>query len=106
MLNGKLVCLRNVKRRTFADPDPDRICVLGTVLDFEKVGEDKWGPENIDNDFGLNLFIAPFAQSDVATIDPAILRHRMEQSSQGDLIQDPGRFRAHPRRPRTRPLAR
>ena len=89
MLNGKLVCLKNVKRRVFADPDPDRICVLGTVLDFEKVGEDKWGPENIDNDFGLNLFIAPFAQADVAVIDPAILRRRMERDAQGDLIQDP-----------------
>ena len=89
MLNGKLICLKNVKRRVFTDPDPDRICVLGTVLDFEKVGEDKFGPEKIDNDFALNLFIAPFAQADVATVDPAILRRRMERDAQGDLIQDP-----------------
>ena len=89
MLNGKLVCLRNVKRRVFVDPDPDRICVLGTVLDFEKVGEDKTGPENIDNDFGLNLFIGPFAQADLATVDSDVLRRRMDRSSQGDLIQDP-----------------
>ena len=35
-LNGKLICLQNVQRRAFSDPDPDRICVLGKVLDFEK----------------------------------------------------------------------
>src|SRR5260370_930918 len=69
-LNGKLVCLSNVKRRVYTDPDPDRVCVVGTVLDFEKVGEDKGGFENIDNDFGLNLFIAPFPISDVAVVDP------------------------------------
>ena len=65
-LNGKLICLQNVQRRAFNDPDPDRVCVLGTVLDFEKVGEDKSGFENIDNDSGLNLFIAPFPISDIA----------------------------------------
>jgi hypothetical protein len=88
-LNGKLICLKNVKRRVFEDPDPDRICVLGTVLDFEKVGEDKSGFENIDNDFALNLFIAPFPISDVAVEDPAVLKRHMEKSPQGDLIQNP-----------------
>jgi len=88
-LNVKLICLDNVKRRVFDDPDPDRICVLGTVLDFEKVGEDKSGFENIDNDFGINLFIAPFQINDVATTDPAVLRRQMQRSAQGDLIQNP-----------------
>jgi hypothetical protein len=41
-LKVKLVCLKNIKRRVFVnDPDPDRICVVVTELDFEKVGEDK-----------------------------------------------------------------
>jgi hypothetical protein len=62
---------------------------VGTVLDFEKVGEDKSGFENIDNDFGLNLFIAPFAISDVAVIDHDTLKKQMERSPQGDLIQNP-----------------
>jgi hypothetical protein len=88
-LNGKLICLRNVQRRAFNDPDPDRICVLGKVLDFEKVGEDKSGFENIDNDFGLNLFIAPFQISDITLSDFDFLRRRMESSPQGDLIQNP-----------------
>lgn len=88
-LTLKLVCLSNVKRRVYVDPDPDRVCVVGTVLDFEKVGEDKSGFENIDNDFGVNLFIAPFAISDVAVIDHDILKKQMERSPQGDLIQNP-----------------
>ena len=88
-LNVKLVCLSNVKRRVYTDPDPERVCVVGTVLDFEKVGEDKSGFENIDNDFGLNLFIAPFAISDVAVIDHDTLKKHMEKSPQGDLIQNP-----------------
>ena len=92
-LNTKLICLKNVQRRVFTDPDPDRICVLGTVLDFEKVGEDKSGFETIDNDFGVNLFIAPIPQSEIDTPDFDRLRRRMESSPQGDLIQNPD---AHP----------
>ncbi len=88
-LNGKLICLDNVLRRAFTDPDPDRICVLGTVLDFESVGEDKSGFENIDNDFGVNLFLAPFAISELGLTDFDFLRRRMESSPQGDLIQNP-----------------
>lgn len=88
-LNGKLVCLSNVKRRVYTDPDPDRVCVVGTVLDFEQVGEDKSGFEKIDNDFGLNLFLAPFPISDVAVTDFDKLRKRMDRSPQGDLIQNP-----------------
>ena len=43
LFTRKLVCNKNVKRRVFDDPDPDRVCVLGAMLDFEKVGEDKSG---------------------------------------------------------------
>lgn len=89
MLNGKLICLSNVKRRVFDDPDPDRICALGTVLDFEKVGEGKTFPGTIDNDFAVNLFIAPFPISDIASIDHDVLKRHMEASPQGDLIQNP-----------------
>jgi hypothetical protein len=89
LLNGKLICLNNVKRRVFDDPDPDRICVLGTVLDFEKVGQDKSGFATIDNDFAINLFIAPFPISDVDLTDHDTLKRRMENSPQGDLIQNP-----------------
>jgi hypothetical protein len=89
LLTGKLICLKNVQRRVFTDPDPDRVCVIGRVLDFEQVGEGKSGFEEIDNDFALNLFIAPFAISDVKKIDHDKLQRMMERSSQGDLIQNP-----------------
>lgn len=89
MLNGKLICMNNLKRRVFNDPDPDRLCVVGSVLDFEKVGEDKSGFEKIDNDFALNLFLAPFALAEVAVKDHEKFKHEMERSPQGDLIQDP-----------------
>jgi hypothetical protein len=100
MLHAKLICLSNVKRRVFVnDPDTDRICVLGSVLDFERVGEGKSGPETIDNDFGVNLFLAPVSQAELmmpGNLDAdglaakmAALKTRIEASAQGDLIQDP-----------------
>ena len=89
LLKHKLICLKNVKRRVFDDPDPDRVCVLGTVLDFEKVGEDKSGFEKIDNDFALNLFLAPTPLSDIPGKDLAALTHAVEITQQGDLIQNP-----------------
>ena len=89
LLNGKLICMKNAKRRIFNDPDSDRVCALGTVLDFEKVGEDKSGFDTIDNDFALNFFLSPLPQGDIAVKDAASLRLAMENSPQGDLIQDP-----------------
>ncbi|HVR97473.1 MAG TPA: hypothetical protein VMW27_12720 [Thermoanaerobaculia bacterium] len=90
LLNGKLICMQNAKRRVFSDPDPDRVCVLGTILDFEQVGEDKSGFELIDNDFAVNLLLAPLATADViAAKDLATLRSLAENGPQGDLIQNP-----------------
>jgi hypothetical protein len=70
LLNGKLICMQNAKRRVFSDPDPDRVCVLGTILDFEQVGEDKSGFALIDNDFAVNLLLAP----PLTSLPPRILR--------------------------------
>ena len=98
LLTRKLICLKSVKRRVFDDPDPDRVCVLGTVLDFEKVGEDKSGFETIDNDFALNLLLAPTPLAEISRKELlalpreaalAALTHTVELTSQGDLIQDP-----------------
>jgi len=89
LLKHKLICLQNVQRRVFDDPDPDRVCVLGAVLDFEKVGEDKSGFEKIDNDFALNLFLAPTPLSEIAGKELADLTHAVEITQQGDLIQNP-----------------
>ena len=89
LLHRKLVCMQNAKRRVFNDPDPERVCVVGSVLDFEKVGEDKSGFETIDNDFGLNLFLGPIPQSKILTESTDNLLKALEKSPQGDLIQNP-----------------
>ena len=90
LLNGKLICMKNAQRRIFNDPDPDRVCVLGTVLDFEQVGEDKSGFELIDNDFSVNVLLAPMSTADVWNAkDLAELRSKAENGPQGDLIQNP-----------------
>ena len=90
-LNGKLICLKNVRRRIFEPvfPDPDRLCVLGTVLDFEAVGEGKSGIENIDNDFAINLLLAPMLQSVLLLDSASAIKQTLERSPQGDLIQNP-----------------
>lgn len=90
LLNGKLICMENAKRRMFDDPDPDRVCALGTVLDFEQVGEEKSGFALIDNDFAVNLLLAPTSMADVRNAkDFATLRSQAENHPQGDLIQNP-----------------
>ena len=89
LLNRKLICLKNAKRRVFDDPDSDRICVLGAVLDFESVGADKSGFEAIDNDFALNLLLAPTPLSDIRVKSIADLTLAVEKTAQGDLIQNP-----------------
>ncbi len=103
LLMHKLICLKNVKRRVFDDPDPDRICVLGAVLDFERVGEDKSGFEKIDNDFALNLLLAPTPLADIAAKDFDSVRHAIEISAQGDLIQDPAVTDPNPADPNALP---
>jgi len=89
LLTRKLICLKNVKRRVFDDPDPDRICVLGVVLDFEVVGEGKSGFDKIDNDFALNLFLAPTPLASIAGTNLSALTLVVESQPQGDLIQNP-----------------
>jgi len=103
LLMHKLICLKNVKRRVFDDPDPDRICVLGAVLDFERVGEDKSGFEEIDNDFALNLFLAPTPLIDIAGKDLDAITHAVEITAQGDLIQNPAVTDPNPADPNALP---
>lgn len=52
MLHGKLVCLGG-----------DR-CVVGWVAELEPVGFDKPLPDNIDNDYSMNILLAPSSPRD------------------------------------------
>jgi hypothetical protein len=60
MLNGKLIC----KHRTSADCNcgdaGNTICAIGEVADTEGVGEDKNPIADVDNDYAMNLILAPF----------------------------------------------
>src|SRR5215510_16614470 len=59
MLNGKLICLH----RTSADCDcgdaGNTVCAIGDVADTEDVGEDKNPLEDVDNDYAMNVILAP-----------------------------------------------
>ena len=60
MLNGKLIC----KHRTNADCNCGEgggtVCAIGEVADTEGVGEDKNPIEDVDNDYAMNVILAPF----------------------------------------------
>jgi len=61
MLNGKLVCLhRDPAQGCHCGNGGNTVCAIGEVADTENVGEDKNPIEDIDNDYGVNLMLAPF----------------------------------------------
>lgn len=67
LLGGKLICLGG-----------DR-CVIGRVVQLEPVGFGKSGPELIDNDFAVNLLLAPHP--------PTATKSEIEgDDAQGELI--------------------
>jgi hypothetical protein len=57
LLGGKLVCLN----------DGTPVCAIGRVLKFEKPS-DKSFPDNIDNDFSLNVLLAPHDLSSMTRV--------------------------------------
>jgi hypothetical protein len=57
LLGGKLVCLN----------DGTPLCAIGRVLKFEKPS-DKSFPDNIDNDFSLNMLLAPHDLSSMTAV--------------------------------------
>lgn len=66
---GKLVCLPVA---TPADPRPNRYrCAIGRVIEIEGVGYDKVGFDAMDNDWSINLLLAPQELSDFTPkVDP------------------------------------
>jgi hypothetical protein len=52
ILGGKLICL--------GDKDhPHDQCVIGRIMELEEVGYDKPFPQDIDNDYSIDLLLAP-----------------------------------------------
>lgn len=61
MLNGKLICLhRDPAQGCHCGAGGATVCAVGEVCDTEQVGEDKNPIEDIDNDYSVNLILAPF----------------------------------------------
>jgi hypothetical protein len=83
LLNGKLVCLGG-----------DR-CAIGWVAELEPVGFGKPFPENIDDDFSINLVLAPASldsfvrdSSDQEAARKANLQVGQQTPVQGELITE------------------
>jgi hypothetical protein len=60
MLNGKLICLHRTSADCNCGDAGNTICAIGEVADTEGVGEDKNPIEDIDNDYAMNVILAPF----------------------------------------------
>ncbi len=83
MLHGKLVCLGG-----------DR-CAVGWIAELEPVGFDKPFPSNIDNDYSLNLLLAPDSPrdyerdaSDAGAAERANLKIAQAAPVQGALVTE------------------
>ncbi|MBS1133678.1 MAG: hypothetical protein H6R02_819 [Burkholderiaceae bacterium] len=60
MLNGKLICLHRTSPNCDCGAGGNTICAIGEVADTEGVGEDKNPIEDVDNDYAMNVILAPF----------------------------------------------
>ncbi|MDQ6750070.1 MAG: hypothetical protein M3Z33_04875 [Actinomycetota bacterium] len=93
-LGGKLVCLPPPGP---GDPTPDHFrCAIGRVIEIEEVGYDKVGYEAFDNDWCINLLLAPQELSAFTPVVTAGKRAARDQKAnyeaaeaepQGKLLQ-------------------
>ena len=98
MLNEKLICLGQDASANYACGGD--ICAIGEVGDIEEVGEDKNPIEGVDNDYCMNLILAPvdlawhqaFAANDEDASPPSGKNYTLaKENAQGNLItQQPG----------------
>jgi len=71
MLNGKLICLHRVSTDCNCGIGGNAICAIGEVADTEGVGEDKNPIEDVDNDYAMNVILAPFDLRKLAQLQDA-----------------------------------
>jgi hypothetical protein len=67
MLNGKLICLHRTSTDCNCGDAGNTICAIGEVADTEGVGEDKNPFEDVDNDYAMNVILAPFNMRNFAS---------------------------------------
>lgn len=83
MLNGKLVCLGG------------DVCAVGQVLGFEPASEKSF-PDNIDNDFSINLLLYPSVLGDFIDKDLDTSWKEVKKLPQGGLVTEvPGMPEPH-----------
>jgi hypothetical protein len=100
MLNGKLICLHRNSADCNCGATDNTICAIGEVSDTEGIGEDKNPIEDVDNDYAMNVILAPFNMREFAAHDvgtstaeiPAAIKDAVyavatgPTQSQGDLL--------------------
>ena len=94
MLNGKLICLhRKPTNDCHCGGGGTTVCAIGEVADAEEVGEDKNPIADVDNDYAINLVLAPFNMQQFAAnwSDPKVKEknHALATAAtqpQGDLL--------------------
>jgi len=90
MLNGKLICLhRSPDNKCLCSSDGATVCAIGEVADTEDVGEDKNPIEDIDNDYAVNIVLAPFDMREFAlhSADENLATATAPTEPQGDLLR-------------------
>jgi hypothetical protein len=66
MLNGKLICLHRNHPNCDCGDSGSTVCAIGVVGDIEEVGEDKNPIEDVDNDYAINMMLAPATHAEFA----------------------------------------
>ncbi len=90
MLNGKLICLHRNSPDCNCGNAGNTICAIGEVADTEGVGEDKNPIEDIDNDYAMNVILAPFnlrALAQLQDSNKALAAVTDPSLPQGDLLK-------------------
>ena len=90
MLNGKLICLHRSSADCNCGNAGNTICAIGEVADTEGVGEDKNPIADVDNDYAMNVILAPFNLRELAQLqdrDKALAAATDPNLPQGDLLK-------------------
>jgi len=88
MLNRKLICLHRDRRKCAGEHE--MVWAIGEVADTEAIGQDKNPIEDIDNDYAVNVILAPFSMGAFGDSQDANLKIATEgvpAPPQGDLLQ-------------------
>lgn len=90
MLNGKLICLHRNAPDCHCGSDGTTVCAIGEVADTEEIGEDKNSIEDVDNDYSMNVILAPFDLRSLVLTGDADKIHAAVTATepQGDLLRE------------------